>query len=61
VWHKWKEGTLTEQDFVLSHAIRVPVTAEADDHQSFLLAHDSLIDMPARDEMGEDDGAHGEV
>jgi len=42
------------QDFVLSHAIRVPVTTEADDHQSFLLAHNSLIDMPACVEMGED-------
>jgi len=49
------------QDLVLSHALRVPVTTEADDHQSFLLAHDSLIDMPARDEMGEDDGTHCEL
>ncbi len=45
----------------MSHAIRVPVTAKADDHQSFVLAHDSLIDVPACDEMGEDDGAHGGV
>jgi hypothetical protein len=45
----------------LSHAFRVPVTTEADDHQPLLLAHNSLIDMPATDEMGEDDGAHGGV
>ena len=46
---------LTVQDFVLSHAVRVPVTTEADDHQSLLLAHNSLIDMPACGEMGEDE------
>jgi len=45
------------QDFALSHAIRVPVTTEVDNHQSFVLAHNSLINMPACDEMGEDDGA----
>jgi hypothetical protein len=41
-----EEEPLTVQDFVLSHAIRVPVTTEADDHQPFVLAH------------REDDGAH---
>jgi len=61
VWREWKEEPLTVQDFVLSHAFRVPVTTEADDHQPFLLAHNSLIDMPATDEMREDDGAHGGV
>lgn len=55
MWREWKEEPLTVQDFVLFHAIRIPVTTEADDHQSFLLAHNSLIDMPARDEMGEDE------
>ena len=57
VWHKWKEEPLTVQDFVLSHPIRVPVTTEADNHQPFVLAHNSLIDMPASDEMRKDDGA----
>ena len=61
MWREWKEESLTVQDLVLSHAFRVPVTTEADDHQPFLLAHNSLIDMPATDEMREDDGAHGGV
>lgn len=39
----------------MSHAVRVPVATEADDHQSFLLAHNSLIDMPACVEMGKDE------
>jgi hypothetical protein len=39
----------------LFHAIRVPVTAKANDHQSFLFAHNSLVDMPACVEMGEDE------
>ena len=45
----------------MSHAIRVPVTTEADDHQSFLLAHNSLIDMPACVEMGENERHDSEV
>ena len=61
MWRERIEERLTVQDFVLPHAIRVPVTTEADDHQPFLLAHNSLIDMPATDEMREDDGAHGGV
>jgi hypothetical protein len=59
VWRERIEERLTVQDFVLPHAIRVPVTTEADDHQPFAFAHDSLIDMPASDEMREDDGSHG--
>jgi len=42
----------------LSHAIGVPVTTEADDDKALFLRHDSLVDMPAGDEMGENDGTH---
>ena len=49
---------LTVEDFILPHAIRIPVTTEADDDQSLVFRHDRLVDMPAGDEMGEHDGAH---
>ena len=41
------------------HAIRIPITTEADDNQSFVLGHDRLVDVPACDEMGEYHGTHG--
>ena len=42
----------------MSHAIRIPITTEADDDQSLVLGHDRLVDVPAGDEMGEYDGTH---
>ncbi len=42
-------GERTIKDFVLSHALRIPVTTEADDNESLLFGHDGLVNMPARD------------
>jgi hypothetical protein len=53
-----RRGILTVEYFVLSHAIRIPITAEADDDQSLILRHDCLVDVPAGDEMREYDGTH---
>jgi hypothetical protein len=47
------------QDFVLAHAVRVPVAPEADHHQAVFFGHDGLVDVPAGDEVGDYDGAHG--
>ena len=41
----------TIEDFILAHAIRVPVSAEANDCQAFILGHDGLVDMPAGDKV----------
>lgn len=48
------------QHFVLSHAVGIPIAAKANDDQPLFLRHDGLVDVPAGDEMGEDDGTHGE-
>ncbi len=53
-----EKENLTVKHFILFHAIRVPVATKADDHKSFILAHNSLVNMPACDKMGKDDGAH---
>ena len=50
-------GDLVEH-LVLAHAVGVPVAAEADHAQALLFAEDGLVDVPARVEMGDDDGAH---
>jgi hypothetical protein len=47
------------EDFVLAHAVWVPVAAEADYHQAVFFGHDGLVDVPAGDEVGDYDGAHG--
>ena len=47
------------EDFVLGHAGRVAVAAEADEHEAVFFGHDGLVDVPAGGKMGEDDGAHG--
>jgi hypothetical protein len=46
---KGKMRRLTIQDFILSHAIWIPITTEADDNQSLVLGHDCLVDVPAGD------------
>lgn len=51
-------GDLVE-DFVLAHAVWVPVATEADDDQAVLFGQDGLVDVPAGVEMREDDGTHG--
>jgi hypothetical protein len=43
------KGVLTIENFILSHAIRIPITTEADDDQSLVLGHDRLVDVPASD------------
>jgi hypothetical protein len=50
-------GDLIE-NFVLAHAVRVPVTAEPDYHEAFVFGEDGLVDVPGSDEMGDDDGPH---
>jgi hypothetical protein len=47
------------EDFILSHTVGIPVATEADNNQAFLLRHDSLVNVPAADEMREYDRAHG--
>ena len=49
----------TVENFVLAHAVGIPVAAEADDDETVLFRHDGLVDVPAGLEMGEDNGAHG--
>ncbi len=51
-------GDLVEH-FVLAHAVGVPVAPEADYHEAVFFGHDCLVDVPAGDEVGDDDGAHG--
>jgi hypothetical protein len=48
----------TVENFVLAHAVGVPVAAESDYDQAFVFGHDGLIDMPGGGEMREDDGTH---
>ncbi len=55
---KGRGRRLTIEDFVLSHAIRIPITTEADDDQSLVFRHNSLVDVPASDEMGKYNGTH---
>jgi hypothetical protein len=47
------------EDFVLAHAVWVPVAPEADHYQAVFFGHDGLVDVPAGDEVGDYDGAHG--
>lgn len=56
---RWREGELTVEDFILAHAIRIPIATEADDDQSLVLGHNRLVDVPAGDKMGKYDGTHG--
>lgn len=46
------------EDFVLSHAVGIPIAAETDDHETVFFGHDSLVDVPAGDEVRNDDGSH---
>lgn len=51
-------GDLVEH-FVLLHAVRVRVAAEADEDEPVFFAEDRLVDVPACAQVGEDYGAHG--
>ena len=42
----------TIQDFILAHAVGVPVFAKEDDYKTFVFGHDGLVDVPASVEMG---------
>lgn len=53
-----ENGILTVKNLVLSHAIGVPVATKADNYQTLLFGHDSLVDMPAGDEMRENNRSH---
>jgi len=46
------------KDFVLSHAVGVPVSSEADNHESLFFGKDRLVDVPPCNEMWENDGSH---
>jgi len=52
------EGGHTVENFILSHTVWIPVAAKPDDYQTVFFGHDSLVDVPASLEMGEDDGTH---
>ena len=47
------------ENFILAHAIWVPVAAEADDDEALFFRENGLVDVPAGDEVGDCDGAHG--
>ena len=51
----------TIKDFILSHALGVPVATEADDDKALLFRHDGLVNMPTGDKMGKNDRTHDEV
>lgn len=40
------EDRYTVQYFILAHAVGIPVTSEAYDHQALFLGQDSLVDVP---------------
>lgn len=48
-------GRLTIENFVLAHAVRVPVAAKANDHQALIFGHYTLVNVPTRYEMREND------
>lgn len=50
----------TVEDFVLSHAVGIPVASKADNYETVFFGHDGLIDVPASLEVGENDGSHGD-
>lgn len=53
------QGRYFGEDFV--HDVEVGVVvgvAEADDDEAVVFAEDGLVDVPACDEVGEEDGAH---
>jgi hypothetical protein len=41
------------EDFILFHALLVPVTAEADDDEAVVFGHDGLVNVPASVEVWE--------
>jgi len=51
----------TVKDLILTHAVWIPVTSEADYDKTLFFRHDGLVDVPAGDEMGENDGTHVEA
>lgn len=50
-WRQKEEDILTIKHFVLTHAIRVPVTTEADYHKPLFFGHYGLINVPSCNEM----------
>jgi hypothetical protein len=48
----------TIENFILAHAVGIPVTAEAYDYQALFLGKDGLVNMPTSNMMGENDRAH---
>jgi len=41
-----------EENFILSHAVWIPIATKSDDNKALLFRHDGLVDMPAGGEMG---------
>ena len=48
----------TVENFILLHAVRVPVATESNNDKAFFLTHDSLVDVPSSNEMWECNGTH---
>jgi len=42
----------TVENFILSHAVWVPIATKSDNYKALLFRHDGLVDVPAGDEMG---------
>jgi len=53
-----KRPARTVENFILAHAVGVPVATEPDHDEALFFREDGLIDVPAGDEMGKDDGTH---
>ena len=50
-------GDLVEH-LILTHAVGLGLTTEANDHQSLVLRQDCLVDVPGGDKVRKDDGTH---
>lgn len=48
----------TVENFVLAHAVGVPVFTESDDDETFVFGHDGLVDVPTSDKVRKNNGPH---
>ena len=53
-------GDLVE-NFILSHAIWIPVTTKTDHNKALVFGEDGLVDVPGGDQMGNNDRTHGDL
>jgi hypothetical protein len=49
----------TIENFILAHAIRIPVATETNDYKALFFSDNGLVDMPSCDKMRKNDGSHG--